>query len=1169
MDYQHLLNEVNRLKELKKRLLTKDNKYVNDQCNILDNKISELEKQLYSTNIEKNLDNIDLLKDSNIQKKIEINKIIENNKCLDKQIEDLSIFNQEKKDIIKLKEQELHLNQKTLDTILSNNNKVLNQIEDEKNKVISNFNKIEIKNNEISALKNLFEKINNEKFNYLEKLNYYFEINKKTLNEIDNLEIIINENKNKLIDLRNKKKDIINEKNNYISNLKTINETKNQLINTNSDILNKINSLENYIKNIQNRIDIINNNIENSKDEILKITNNDLHQEFIYLSDQKNNLDKEYNNLSSIDQDLSKKLSQLKISIDKNQWLKNENNKLLIEIKTKNIKLEELEKQHNKYQESLTIYNNLILQRDNLDKSIKIYSNHKNLDIVIKNLEKEIENKKTIYDKLNILNKEKINLDTIINNFQNNNNIKNLQELEKTINDLKNKITEYQKLKDKLDILNKDKIKIDSEIKTKNIKLEELEKLDKNYNESLTIYNNLILQRDNLDKSIKIYSNHKNLDIVIKNLEKEIENKKTIYDKLNILNKEKINLDTIINNFQNNNNIKNLQELEKTINDLKNKITEYQKLKDKLDILNKDKIKIDSEIKTKNIKLEELEKLDKNYNELLTIYNNNLKENNIISNKIKNLNSVEKSYNDMKNKYTDISIKLKENQEKLNLYNKLNNEYQIIYKNYQDNKQKYDELNLLFEKNKDIENKYKNIINLNEFYERKIREFMNLKLNDKISDNEVLLFEVNKKCQKNKLFFEKLEQTITTLKIMDSKMERYLITLIDRYNFVKNKDIIIYSDQFLNYIDKLINSNTIINLNIDNEYKENDYTLIYMLNNNGYNTILFNDYIRNIKHKKTGIIIDIDFYKKAHYLEKYDNIFEEILNKGVIEGYLYTPRQFYKLFPNNKLINQNGNIYTNNDDNLINLKDFLKDNLYNKDFDYFINQFEILESYLDISNIDTSNIDLFLFVFIGYRNRGVDIINKINKYYEIEKYKCVIILNNRDNYDLINKINCKERIVYLTNDYGNDIIPTLIAFNDINKKIQLNYIIKLQTKNNLNFFNCATNYLLNKDLSKLKTLLIDSKMNTIGHPNYIGSIETDKFYNSLLMIKYQNYVNINKNFIGGTMFFCHKITFDKIIDFMKNNNYKSYFTNNLYDTNSVNKLASPVHFIERLFGLII
>ena len=72
----------------------------------------------------------------------------------------------------------------------------------------------------------------------------------------------------------------------------------------------------------------------------------------------------------------------------------------------------------------------------------------------------------------------------------------------------------------------------------------------------------------------------------------------------------------------------------------------------------------------------------------------------------------------------------------------------------------------------------------------------------------------------------------------------------------------------------------------------------------------------------------------------------------------------------------------------------------------------------------------------------------------------------------------------------------------------------------------------------------------------------------LLIIKYQNYIDINKYFIGATMFFSDKIVFDKIIDFIKNNNYRSYFINNLYDTNSVNKLASPVHFLERLFGLI-
>jgi hypothetical protein len=364
-------------------------------------------------------------------------------------------------------------------------------------------------------------------------------------------------------------------------------------------------------------------------------------------------------------------------------------------------------------------------------------------------------------------------------------------------------------------------------------------------------------------------------------------------------------------------------------------------------------------------------------------------------------------------------------------------------------------------------------------------------------------------------------------------------------------------------------------LNTDNEYKENDYTLIYMLYNYGYNTILFNDYIRNIKYKKNGIIIDVDFYKKAHYLENcnnFENILKDILNRGIMEGYLYSSRQFYKLFPNNKLININDNLFTYNiqninnmQSNIINLKDFLIDNIYNKDFDYFINKFEILEmSGIDIS--DLSENELSLFVFIGYRDRGVDLINKINKYFEIQKYNLIVILNNKDNYDLIEKINCKNRIVYKTDDYGNDIIPTLIAYNDVKNRIKLNYIIKLQTKHNLNFFNNVVNYLLNKNLDKL--IEIKGNHNCIGHPNYIGSIETDKFYNSLLIIKYQNYIDINKYFIGGTMFFCHKIVFDKITDFIKNNNYRSYFINNLYDTNSVNKLASPVHFIERLFGLI-
>ena len=59
-----------------------------------------------------------------------------------------------------------------------------------------------------------------------------------------------------------------------------------------------------------------------------------------------------------------------------------------------------------------------------------------------------------------------------------------------------------------------------------------------------------------------------------------------------------------------------------------------------------------------------------------------------------------------------------------------------------------------------------------------------------------------------------------------------------------------------------------------------------------------------------------------------------------------------------------------------------------------------------------------------------------------------------------------------------------------------------------------------------------------------------------------------KYFIAGTIFFCQSIVFDSVINFIKNNNYKSYFLNNLYDNNQVNVQNSPIHFIERLFGRI-
>jgi hypothetical protein len=43
----------------------------------------------------------------------------------------------------------------------------------------------------------------------------------------------------------------------------------------------------------------------------------------------------------------------------------------------------------------------------------------------------------------------------------------------------------------------------------------------------------------------------------------------------------------------------------------------------------------------------------------------------------------------------------------------------------------------------------------------------------------------------------------------------------------------------------------------------------------------------------------------------------------------------------------------------------------------------------------------------------------------------------------------------------------------------------------------------------------------------------------------------------------------KVCEFVKNNNFKCYLFNNLYENNSINKNYSPIHFLERLFGIII
>jgi hypothetical protein len=91
--------------------------------------------------------------------------------------------------------------------------------------------------------------------------------------------------------------------------------------------------------------------------------------------------------------------------------------------------------------------------------------------------------------------------------------------------------------------------------------------------------------------------------------------------------------------------------------------------------------------------------------------------------------------------------------------------------------------------------------------------------------------------------------------------------------------------------------------------------------------------------------------------------------------------------------------------------------------------------------------------------------------------------------------------------------------------------------------------------------------NCIGPPDTYVNIERDLF-NNLLKQKYKESINMDFFFVAGTIFYAEKEVFDKVLEFIKVNNYRTYLLNNLYENNTINHDFSPIHFLERLFGAI-
>ena len=325
--------------------------------------------------------------------------------------------------------------------------------------------------------------------------------------------------------------------------------------------------------------------------------------------------------------------------------------------------------------------------------------------------------------------------------------------------------------------------------------------------------------------------------------------------------------------------------------------------------------------------------------------------------------------------------------------------------------------------------------------------------------------------------------------------------------------------------------------------------------------------------------IDFYFYRKTNNLNISWNSTMELcyhFNNFGINGMIYHPKQLTNIYPNIKIYNFRDNIIIKNDDKFYQASIFVDKKVYKKTFEELveISLFKVSEHHF--ANEDSLKVsDLLLLVFIGNVDIGSELLEKIIEYKEIQQFSIAFCFNSSSiiEYfkDKIEK-NFNNYIIYRTSEYGTDITSSLLTYYDISLKYKFKYIIKLHTKTIRPQFDELVNFLLQQKLEDTLKLKIPQS-NCIGSDKHYMSVVFKKKYNydifnKLLLEKYKYKIDKNKKiFVAGTIFLTETVVFDNVIIFFKKN-YHSFLLNNLYENNSVNMDNSPIHFLERLFGII-
>lgn len=362
-----------------------------------------------------------------------------------------------------------------------------------------------------------------------------------------------------------------------------------------------------------------------------------------------------------------------------------------------------------------------------------------------------------------------------------------------------------------------------------------------------------------------------------------------------------------------------------------------------------------------------------------------------------------------------------------------------------------------------------------------------------------------------------------------------------------------------------------ISLVTDNQYIENNNIFEYIkkYSANNFEEFLSRHEFDNffgIFLKSNHIDFDINFYRKGNNMkeERIDKLLKHFHEIG-LSNKIYHPKQLKNIYPSIKFINFKKDISVMYKDKLYPLNIFIKNKIYDKSFNQLSKK--LIINIIQKINNDSS---LLILVFIGNKYIGEKLIDKLITYRNIEKkFNISFCFHYKSNCNLLlEKINnnFENYSIYISKELGNDIIPTLLMYNHIQKKYKYKHVIKLQTKSYQEQNDELTDFLLDKSLNEL-LLLKNPECNCIGINKYYMKI-SDDIFNKELINKYTDYINLNYYFVIGTVFYCENIIIDKILEFIKNNDMYGFLLNNMYDNNRIVYKKSYPHFLERLFGII-